>query len=192
MEENLKIVVIGAHEYHENNPEHLRIIGECQEIGELAAKNNFTIITGGSPGFPAFVAEACSLHGGKTYAITAALNEKEQRLEGNPVKIFSKIQYLPRYYKRFSFMERLHYRIIDLVQQGNILISIGGAYGTAIEFCSNQNLNKCPVFVLESGGFSGQIRNITSSELGSSAKIFYYSTGRELMEVIILAIANLV
>lgn len=128
--------------------EDLRLI--CEELGRKLASEGWTIFNGGRDGVMEFVSKAAIEKGGNVIGILPWDSKVEGANSYLTVSIYTGLDFQMR-----SFV---------MIKNLDVVVSIGGAVGTAIEIFGSY-ANRIPIILLEgTGGWTDKLANILEDE----------------------------
>lgn len=154
------------------------VLEKAKAIGELAAKNGYTLLTGACSGYPYIAARAAKEAGGVTIGISPATNREEHKnLIKYPEDVFTFIAYTG-----FGLKGR---NTIN-VRSCDIAIFISGGMGTLNEFTAAYDEGKDIGILTDTGGISEIIEQIIEVvNTDYNRKVFFNSDPEELMKKLI-------
>ena len=107
-------------------------MADCEKLGQYLASLGADILTGACGGFPYFVGRAAARAGGKVIGYTPALNAKEHTdvykfpMDGVTDMVYAKARNQTR-------SEDFAQRSIDMTPFSDVVIAVGGSWGTFFE-----------------------------------------------------------
>ncbi|WGS64743.1 TIGR00725 family protein [Marinitoga aeolica] len=121
--------------------------GIVYEIGKMIAENNWTLFSGGRDGIMELISKSVKENGGKSIGILP------WEIEGNE-------------YLDISIKTGLDFsmRSYVLVKSVDVVISIGGEIGTAIEILGAYANKKPVILIKRTGGWTDRIQNVLIEE----------------------------
>jgi uncharacterized protein (TIGR00725 family) len=144
----MKITVYGGtnnKSYSENE------IKECEDFGKFLAENKYEILTGACGGYPYFVGRGAVRAGGKVIGYTPAKNMKEHVENYQfPVDGVSDMVWAKRDYALKS--ENFLRRSMDMTPYSDIVVALGGSWGTYGELLFSFFAKKKIIIVDKYGG----------------------------------------
>lgn len=109
------------------------LAAQAEELGELLADEGFVVVCGGRDGVMAAVAKGCRRRGGVTIGI---LPDEDRRLAAPDLT--------------FSVCSAMgHARNLSVVASGDVVIAVGGAWGTLSEIALARTIHR-PVILFDS------------------------------------------
>lgn len=135
----IKVAIIGGAADTFENDKKDKIFSECYEIGELLAKENSIVLTGGNNGVGEFVMSGAFDSGGITIAFLPGYS-----IDNNVEKIT-----IPIYTGLGE-----GFRDLLMLRSSDVVIGVGGGAGTLNELANAYNLKKPIVILKGSGGWS--------------------------------------
>lgn len=155
------------------------ILKKSFEIGKEIAKNKAILVTGAGLGYPLEAAKGAFLNNGEIIGFSPAKDEKEhKKAYGFKTEYFTKINYtavgVPR-------------RNLDIIENSDAVVIIGGQIGTLNEFSIAFRLNKIIGIFKNSGGIVEIIDKIVNiCKVNDEDKnIIYSDKPKELVKKII-------
>lgn len=115
----------------------------CDEIGKLIAKNGWLLVNGGRDGIMQLVSKSANNHGGKVIGILPWEQEGNNYLD---ISLKTGLD--------------LNMRSFLMLKNVDIVISIGGEIGTAIEILGAYSYKKPVLLMRNSGGWTDRITNV--------------------------------
>lgn len=146
----MKISIIGSAEEKQNSkPKKL-----CKSIGNYLSQKDITLFTGGSSGIPGEIVKACDLNKIKITAYSPDKNKisHNKRFDNLNSKYFSRIKYI----RGFTA------RSLQMINDSDAIIVIGGRIGTLSEFTIALEEGKKVLVIKNSGGIADHLEYILS------------------------------
>jgi len=125
----MKVTVYGGTNNKTYTPKQ---IAECEKLGKFLAGEKIEVLTGACRGFPYYVGKAAIQNGGRVigYSPASNLNEHTDKYkfpaDGVTDLVFNSEQ-------KESFSENFMKRSIDMVPFSDVVIALGGSWGTYFE-----------------------------------------------------------
>lgn len=144
----MKIAIIGSAEEKQEE----RIVKLCKNIAEYLSKKDVIIFTGGSLGIPGIVVKSCDLQKIKivAYSPDEDIMSHNERFDNLNSKFFSEIKHI----KGFTA------RSLQMINDGDAIIVIGGRIGTLSEFTIALEEGKKVLVIENSGGIADHLEYI--------------------------------
>ena len=144
----MKVIVFGG----TNNQKYKANEVACSErLGEYLADIGAEVLTGACDGFPRFVGRAAVKKGGKVTGYSPALNEKEHVEKYKfPLDGVSHMEYIKEdeCTQAGNFIQRSY----EMTPFSDIVIALGGSWGTYIEVIFSLFFKKTIILIEEFGG----------------------------------------
>ena len=144
----MKVTVYGG----TNNATYSQMeIDECEKLGSWLGTNKIEILTGACKGMPYFTGRAAAVAGGKVTGFTPAKDKKEHvekydfPLDGVTNLVFNKTRY-------YTMAENFLRRSWDMTPFSDIVIALGGSWGTYSELIFSFFAKKIIILVGTFGG----------------------------------------
>ena len=146
----MKIAIIGSAEEKQS----LRIKRLCKNIGNYLSEKDLTILTGGSLGIPGEIVKASDLEKVKVIGYSPDKNKNfhNKRFDNLDSKYFSKIKYISGFTARS----------LQMINDCDALILVGGRIGTLSEFTIALEEGKRLLVIKGSGGIANHLEYILS------------------------------
>ncbi|MBI2140450.1 LOG family protein [Candidatus Woesearchaeota archaeon] len=152
------------------------ILEKAEAIGSFLAKQGFTLVTGGTTGYPHAALVGALQENGKALCFSPAKDRREH-LDDWKMPLEPKAEYV------FTG-HGIPGRNQDIIEAADKVVIIGGQIGTLNEF-SIAFVMKKPVFVLkDSGGVSSMLEEISAICKRDNEKVIYFSRIEELPEIL--------
>ena len=159
-----------------------KIIPELENIGRMIAAKNYTVVTGGTNGYPHVVALAAIKAGGKAISYATGLKISDHlKYHDVDLSSYSKIIFQKKYFnKKLSGVDN-YFRSLVMCLDIDAAIIIGGRVGTMYEATILSGLGK-DIFVLsESGGIAGEtIKNFKKEGHKEKSRITFFKNSKSL------------
>ena len=126
-------------------------ISECEKLGGWLATNGIEILTGACKGMPYYTGRAAVRAGGKVVGYTPALDKKEHTekygfpLDGTTDLVYNKVRY-------YTQAENFLHRSWDMTPFSDVVVALGGSWGTYSELIFSFFAKKTIVLVESFGG----------------------------------------
>jgi predicted Rossmann-fold nucleotide-binding protein len=126
-------------------------IASCEDFGMFLAENKYEILTGACGGYPYFVGRGAVRAGGRVIGYTPAKNLEEHTsrykfpADGVSNMVWAKKEYAT---KSENFLRRS----MDMTQYSDIVVALGGSWGTYSELLFSFFAKKKIIIVDEYGG----------------------------------------
>jgi len=133
-------------------------IKECEKLGTWLGRNGIEILTGACQGMPYFIGRAAVREGGKVTGFTPAKNQREHvekydfPLDGVSDLVFNKTRY-------YTMAENFLRRSWDMTPFSDIVIVLGGSWGTYSELIFSFFAKKIIILVESFGGAVEAFKN---------------------------------
>jgi predicted Rossmann-fold nucleotide-binding protein len=146
----MKITIYGGTNNKSYSAEEIK---SCEELGVFLAENKYEILTGACGGYPYFVGRGAVRAGGRVIGYTPARNLKEHveryqfPVDGVSVKdmVFAEKEYST---KSENFLRRS----MDMTPYSDIVVALGGSWGTYSELVFSFFAKKKIIIVDDFGG----------------------------------------
>lgn len=147
----IKCAIIGGSKIMPHSRDSIALL---QRWGEWCAKHHIVLLTGACSGYPYVVGKACVAKGGKVIGYSPArdLDEHVEEYE-NPVDGCSVIRYLDNPINDKD--QRLMLRSFPLVEDADVIVSVGGNWGTLFELTASVIGGKHVLVLTDTRGISG-------------------------------------
>jgi len=136
-------------------------IKECEKLGSWLGKSRIEILTGACKGMPYFTGRAAVLAGGKVTGFTPAKTRQEHvekydfPLDGISHLVFNKTRY-------YTMAENFLRRSWDMTPFSDVVIALGGSWGTYSELIFSFFAKKIIILVESFGGAVEAFKNTHS------------------------------
>jgi len=144
----MKVTVYGGTNNKSYSEEEM---AQSEKLGKYLAGIGAEILTGACRGFPLFVGRASIKHGGKVIGYSPALNEKEHVEKYNfPLDGVTHMEYIKETTGHIAnnFLQRS----IDMTPFSDVVVALGGSWGTYTEILFSFWHGKTIILVTEFGG----------------------------------------
>lgn len=157
---NIKITVFGG----TNNKNYTeKEISACQKLGKYMGSIQAHVLTGACGGFPFFVGESAILNGARVFGFTPATNIKEHidvygfPLQGVSDMVYAKQRTNPQTGEavEVSQSESFMLRSIEMTPFSDVVIALGGSWGTFFELLLSFFYHKTIILIEE---FEGAVK----------------------------------
>ena len=134
-------------------------IKQCKKLGKALASIGAEVLTGGGSGFPYQVGKAAVQAGARVYGRSPARNEQEHKQKfGFALDGVTDMIYMPKSYGNPA--EGLVKRMQDMQPFSEVVISMGGNWGTFYELILSLYYKKTIIMINEFEGASVAFQNV--------------------------------
>ena len=124
---------------------------ECKKLGKYLAKKGLEVLTGACNGFPLFVGREAIAHGGKVVGYSPARNKKDHVQKYNfPIDGVTHLEFIEKDGQNPA--ENFLKRSWDMNYYSDIVIALGGSWGTYTELLFSFWYKKTIILVTSFGG----------------------------------------
>ncbi len=190
--------------YGSNITEGVEAVRLAQELGDVLARYNVIVVTGGCSGMPYAVAQAAKRGGAEVWGFTPRRNEQEQQLAYplDDITVYDRLFFVPQQYDQYFFLDqplsaardesaRLKYRNVISTIHADAGIIISGSWGSMNEF-TNLIYDGKPIGVLTgTGGLADELPQwYPRLRKKSQAPVHFSSVPGELVVALLQTLAS--
>jgi len=147
----MKVIVYGSQNNAVYTPEEIK---KCKKFGEFLAKKGCEILTGACTGYPYFVGKAAVAKGARVIGYSPGINEEEHvnvykfLTDGVNEMVYNEVKYP-------SMSESYLRRSMDMTSFSDIVVAMGGSWGTFSELLLSFMLKRTIIMIEE---FEGAVK----------------------------------
>lgn len=165
-----------------------KALAVAKDLGkELSKYKNIILITGASTGLPYMIASTAQKLGSKVWGFTpeTSLKMHKDAFPDNDSSIFTRLFYVPKYYKKLFFINenlifksdklaRQNYRNVISTVNCDAAIIISGRWGTLNEFVNLYDTGKVIGILTGTGGIADELESLVKKIPKKTNAIVYF------------------